>query len=235
MPISPILILHICGASVGLLSGTVAMSFRKGSRRHGLAGRVFAISMLCMSSTGAYIGFTKSQPTNVLMGCLTFYLVATAWSIAKRPDVKTGPFDWGALLLALTVGAGLVIVGWQAAKTPTGSKDGIPAAICFFWGAVALLFAAGDIRMLVRGGVLGAQRIARHLWRMSFAYLIAVMSFFLGKQNLFPAGLRGSKVFFAPPIFVLFLMTFWLVRVSFTKAYKSKSMPRRAAVHPLPT
>jgi len=33
-----------------------------------------------------------------------------------------------------------------------------------------LLAAAGDIRMLVRGGVFGAKRIVRHLWRMCFGF-----------------------------------------------------------------
>jgi hypothetical protein len=36
-----------------------------------------------------------------------------------------------------------------------------------------LLAAAGDLRMLLRGGLFGAQRIARHLWRMCFGLFIA--------------------------------------------------------------
>ena len=41
MPYSPVLIVHICAGTLGLLSGTAAMSFRKGSPRHVLAGKVF--------------------------------------------------------------------------------------------------------------------------------------------------------------------------------------------------
>ncbi len=37
--------------------------------------------------------------------------------------------------------------------------------------------------MLARGGVLGAKRIARHLWRMCFGLFIAAGSFFLGPSN----------------------------------------------------
>ena len=40
MAYSPILIGHICAGSLGLLSGTAAMSFRKGSPRHQLGGFV---------------------------------------------------------------------------------------------------------------------------------------------------------------------------------------------------
>jgi hypothetical protein len=37
--------------------------------------------------------------------------------------------------------------------------------------------------MLLRGGVVGTQRVARHLWRMCFGLFIAAGSFFLGPSN----------------------------------------------------
>jgi len=45
----PILIIHICGGVIGLLSGVAAVSFRKGSPRHRKAGNIFFISMLTMA------------------------------------------------------------------------------------------------------------------------------------------------------------------------------------------
>ena len=44
----------------------------------------------------------------------------------------------------------------------------------------------GDVRMLVRGGVSGAQRIARHLWCMCFALFFRHRLLFLGQQQVFP-------------------------------------------------
>jgi uncharacterized membrane protein len=86
MSLWPLIAFHVCAGSVGLLSGFVTMSFRKGSRCHRLAGDVFVISMLCMSASGAIVGFIKYYLTNsegqwgnFFFGCLTFYLVATAW------------------------------------------------------------------------------------------------------------------------------------------------------------
>jgi uncharacterized membrane protein len=46
--------LHISGGIVGIPAGTAAMTFRKGSRRHALAGDVFVIAMLAMSGTGVH-------------------------------------------------------------------------------------------------------------------------------------------------------------------------------------
>ena len=118
------------------------MSFRKGSRGHRAAGNVFFISMLSMSAAGTYMAFLKSQAGNVIGGVLTFYLVATAWITARRRNGGTGIFDWVALLFALAVGVGIVTLGLEAAVSPTGSKDGVPAVGYFVLGSVALLSAA---------------------------------------------------------------------------------------------
>ena len=49
MPYSPVLIVHICTGTVGLLSGTAAICFRKGSPRHALAGKITADDMRAMN------------------------------------------------------------------------------------------------------------------------------------------------------------------------------------------
>jgi hypothetical protein len=235
MSFSPLLTFHICAGTVGLLSGAAAMFFRKGSHRHRVTGNVFVISMLCLSVSGAYLGFMKHQTLNGLMGVLTFYLVATAWLTARRRDGETGIVDWGALLVPLAVGASLVTYGVAAANSQTGSKGGFPAAAYFIFGSVALLLAAGDIRMLVRGGVSGVQRVTRHLWRMSFALFIAAGSLFMGQQQVFPALLRKTNVLFILGILPLILMIFWLFRVRFANAYKRKSAPSRGDLYSLGT
>ncbi len=55
---SPLLLLHIIGGTLGILSGFVAVFLRKGSRWHGVAGNVFFISMLTMSGCGAYMALS---------------------------------------------------------------------------------------------------------------------------------------------------------------------------------
>jgi uncharacterized membrane protein len=218
----PILLLHICAGTVGLLSGAVAMAFRKGSRRHGIAGNVFFVSMLTMSSAGVYLALMRHQTSNVFGGLLAFYLVATAWTTARRRDGETSLLDWGALFVAIAVGAVIASFGFEAANSPTGSKDGVPAGMYFVLSSVALLSAVGDLRMVLHGGLFGVQRIARHLWRMCFGLFIASASVFLARPQIFHAFLRRTHVIFVLGILPLPLMIFWLVRVRFTKAIKKK-------------
>jgi len=220
MSYSPLLLLHIASGTLGMLSGFVAVSLRKGSRRHGLAGDVFVISMMSLAATGVYLAALKHQPGNILGGTLTFYLVTTAWLTARRKDAGTGIFDWGALLIVLAVTATEVILGLEAAISPTGLKYEYPPGPYFFLGSVALLATVGDVRMLVRGGISGTQRLARHLWRMCFALFIAAASIFLARQQIFPALLQRTGVLVFLSVLPLLLMIFWLFRVRFANAYK---------------
>jgi hypothetical protein len=221
---SPVLLLHIASGTLGMLSGFVAAFLRKGSRRHAIAGNVFVIAMLSLGATGTYLATLKHQPGNILGGMLTFYLVATAWMTARRRDGKPGIFDWGALLIVLAVAAAQLTFGIEAAMSPSGLKYDYPPWPYFIFGLVAVLAGAGDLRMLLRGGITGTQRIARHLWRMCFALFIAAASIFLARQQLFPELLRRMGVLVFLSFLPLLLLIFWLVRIRFAHAYKQREI-----------
>src|SRR5215472_8104684 len=180
MPYSPTLLVHIAGGTLGLLSGTAAICFRKGGRSHVLAGRVFVASMLIMALGAAYLGIVKHQPNNVSGGIFTFYLIGTAWLTARRRPGETSRLDWVALLIPLALGILTWLAGISVLRRGESSQNGVPVGVTFFMGSVMLLAAMGDVRMLVRGGALGAKRLARHLWRMCFGLFIAAGSFFSG-------------------------------------------------------
>jgi len=217
--VTALVILHVCSAAVGLMAGYMAMMLRKGSGLHGAAGTVFFVSILSASGAGGILaGFIHPNAGNVIGSTLTFYLVSTAWMAAKRREAKTGAFDVGALLFVLAIVTAAATWGFQALNSPTGSKDGYPPAMFFIFGSIALLFAASDIRMIVRGGVLGAKRISRHLWRMSFALLFAQLSFYPGQANrLFPKWLRDTNLPYVPAVLIAGVMLLALYRVSVRK------------------
>lgn len=237
MAYSPILLVHIAGGTVGLLSGTAAMLFRKGSARHALAGRIFVVAMLTMASFAAYLAVVRHQPSNIGGGIFTFYLILTAWLTARRRDGETQRLDWFLLLIPLALGTLTWMHGVAIVRSGVDSPDGVPVGMSFFMGSVMLLAAAGDVRMLAGGGVVGAKRIARHLWRMCFGLFIAAGSFFMGPSNrplrlLTAAGLGqhlspalfSTGVYLVLTLLPLILLVYWLVRVRFTSFYKGKAI-----------
>lgn len=241
MAYSPTLIVHTLGGCVGLLSGTAAMVFRKGSTRHVLAGRVFVASMLTMAVFAVYLAVVKNQPNNIGGGILTFYLIGTAWLTARRRDGETSRLDWVALAIPLTIGILTFMTGIKVVRSGASSSDGVPVGMTFLTGSICLLAAAGDVRMLAQGGVFGAKRIARHLWRMCYGLFIAAGSFFLGPNNRplrllsnVGVGQHLSPAFFSTTLYIilsvlpLVLLIFWLVRVRFANAYRGQ--PVRAGL-----
>jgi hypothetical protein len=218
----PLLILHILGGSIGLLSGTVAMAVRKGGRLHRASGNIFTIAMLTLASSGLCLAILKSQRGNIIGSIVTFYLITTAWLAGRRR--ATGLLDWAALLVGIGGAAAVITLGVQTLQNPAGDKSA-PAGMSFFFGLVLLLACTGDIRMLARGGIFGRPRITRHLWRMCFGLFIATGSFFLGQQQVFPAFLRGSVLLTVLALLPFPCMMYWFFRVRFSKTYQTQ-LPR---------
>lgn len=144
-------------------------------------------------------------------------------ALAIAPRMK------GPALFVLGAAVGLMQQGLETGQTLSRSKDGIPAAVFFVFGGVAVLAAALDVRMIARGGVRGPSRLARHLWRMCMACFIAVMSFFAGQPQFFPEAVRKSGVLPIPGLVVLALLAFWLVRVK-SRAPRPAASARPATV-----
>jgi len=108
----------------------------------------------------------------------------------------------------------------QSVAAGTALLGGIPG---FIMSAVAMLMAALDLSVIVRRGVAGRQRIARHLWRMHVGFFAAAGSFFPGQLQFFPEAIQQIKptiVLFFPAFTIIVLMAYWLIRVLFFNRYR---------------
>jgi hypothetical protein len=219
-----ILFLHIGGGSLGMLSGATALVARKGSRLHGIAGTVFFASMLTMAAIGACVspflptGFVNELP-NTIAGIMTFYLVFTSWVAIRRRDGGIGQVEKAGFAVALAVfvaGAIFIVI---ASNSPTGTIGKTPPQAFYVFALVGGIAAASDLKVILQGGISGAARVARHLWRMCTALTIATGSFFLGQQKFLPHSLHGSPLLFVPVFAPLLVMAFWLVRIRLKRRY----------------
>jgi uncharacterized membrane protein len=212
------LALHIIAGALGLLSGFVALSVAKGSKLHRKVGMVFLVSMITMALMGATIAavYGVAPFGNIPIALLTTYLVITALITVRPPAVGTRRLDLTLMLVALGIGAALFSFGFAAVASPNGTLRGFPAPPFFIFGAITVLAIVGDARMLRSGGVQairGAPRLARHLWRMCTALLIAAFSFFIGQAQVIPKPIRIIPLLIMPPLAVLGAILYWLWRV----------------------
>lgn len=225
----PLLVFHITAGVLAMLAGAAAVTFRKGSRWHGVAGNIFVASMVTMGVAASCLAYMKHQTNNFFGGILAIYMVTTAWSAARQKGEQTGFLDWLGFLFALVFGALSVFHGFLKITGREALDPNTYPFMQIFIGSVLLLCAFGDLRVLLHG-ISGKRRIIRHLWRMCFGWFIATGSFFLGQQQVFPVWLQGSPVFIVLALLPLLLLIFWTIRVRFTGAYQKMSALNRFAI-----
>jgi hypothetical protein len=214
---------HILAGSIAIVAGFISVFVLKGLELHRKSGMVFVYSMLVLSTTGAVIATLKHQPASIIGGSLAFYMVTTALLTVRPRNQWSRWIDVGAFVVAVAVGASAIRIGFDFLNTGAGKHNGVPAGMLFFFGAVALLGASGDMRMVLTGGLRGPQRIARHLWRMCFSLFIASGSFFLGQAQVIPKPIRIFPLLAVPALLPLVLLLYWLARVLFTKWYRRRA------------
>jgi uncharacterized membrane protein len=221
-------VLHIAGGAVGLLSGVIAVSARKGGHLHRTAGKVFVASMLVMAMFACYLAVViPDQVVNVFISIFALYLILTAWLTVRRRNNAIGFGEKVALFVGVCLCAPFAILSFQLAtglpplfKSAVPFKGPVLIAVYGFTSVLAIA-AIGDARLVFAGGISGVPRISRHLWRMCLGLTLALGSGFTnGLARLLPGPYHVPTAFFLPQFVPLGLIIFWLIRVRFTGWFK---------------
>jgi uncharacterized membrane protein len=216
---TPQAILHASAGALSIVCGVAALIARKGSPLHRKAGTVFFAVMLVTAVSGAYLGFASNELGNAVAGIVTFYLIATSWVTVRRAEGRVGAFEVGAFLFATAGAAAASWAAFDAVRNNSPLFGGLPYVII---AAIITLAALADLSVLLRRGLRGRQRVARHLWRMQLGFAAAVGSFFPGQLEHFPEysqNIRPIIILFIPFFAVIGVMLAWLIVVLFTRRY----------------
>jgi hypothetical protein len=223
-------VVHIGAGGLGLLAGYLALYSAKGTPLHRKSGRVFVYAMLTMCVAGATMAAARgvAPAINIPAALLTSYLVITAYMTVRPPMAASRWLNPVLMLVALAVGLTSLSFAFEALTSPDGKRDGMPAFPFVMFGVVATLAAVLDLRMIRSRPLTGAPRLARHLWRMSFALFIAAMSFFIGQAKVIPKPIRIFPLLALPVLAVLVTMLYWLIRVRLVPSIRRVRMLRVA-------
>ncbi|MGZ5959520.1 MAG: hypothetical protein ACXWLE_00370 [Rhizomicrobium sp.] len=223
--------LHIGGGAVGLVSGTVAAFARKGGQLHRAAGTIFVVSMVVMAVFAFYLAVVTPDQVNLFISVFVFYLVATAWLTVWRVEGTSGLLEKIALVVAIILLAPFAALAFQLAigappmfKSTVAFKGPVLIALYGFTSVLAIA-AFSDAKVVLAGGISGAPRIARHLWRMCVGLTMAAGSAFTnGLPRLLPGPFHVPPEFFLPQFLPLGVLVFWMIRVRLTGWYKRNSV-----------
>jgi hypothetical protein len=196
---------HIIAGSFLLLFGIGALCFSKGQSKHRVAGNLFFVSLLAMVLS------VPNLLEDPVMAILSAYYGTTAWAIVLRKEKSTGFFEIVAMISIAIISVILFnVVLTSTSLTPTFKF------ILSAWAIVTALSALLDFNMILRGGLSGKHRIARHAWRTCCALLGAVMSFSVNTDEYWP-DFVNSNIFIYLTIGVL---VFWVFRILLTKWFE---------------
>ena len=213
--------IHIAAGGLAIVLGSVALSVKKGGTMHRRSGLLFVCAMLVMGITASILGFRKSSTDgNVFAGLLTLYFVGTALTTVRPVSPWTRRTNAAALTVAILLALAAIVGGVNAFSSPGLSPGGVPfrtIGVMSFVLATALLLAAiGDVRIMRFGMPRGGPRLARHLWRMCFALLIAAASFFSIRERvatILPEPFTTGPMRALPILLVFGAMFYWLWRL----------------------
>jgi uncharacterized membrane protein len=222
-----ILLAHVLAGGLGLLVGYVALAASKGTPLHRKNGLLFVYVMTTMSVTGMIVsGVGGVAPAiNIPAAALTSYLVITSLTTVRPAAARSRPLDIAGMLFALVLGLACIALGFAAiARGGPGAGAAFPI---FMFGVAALLASAGDRRMIRAGGLRGAPRLKRHLWRMCFALFIASIAFYTGRGRVpemfrIPALLAGAVML---PIVAMLYWKWRLRRKRVSRAVVGVTVP----------
>lgn len=226
-----LLYLHIGGGIIGLVAGAAAIASRKGGTTDRSVGNVFFVSMFVTYLIGAGVApfLTEGQRTNFVAGILALYLLISGWRTARRQTIQAGPAEVFGLLIALAVTALGLFFMYVAANSPSGTADGSPSQAFIVFVVAGSAAAAGELNVILRRGISGAARVARHLWRMRFSLFIASGSLFLGQPQVFPAWFNATPLPFGFALAPLAAMAIWLTLVRLRRFELGHAQARRGS------
>jgi hypothetical protein len=189
--------------------------------------------MLVMASFADYLALAiPEQIPNLFIGTFTIYLVATAWMTVRRKERSVGVAEKTALVVILCLCVPFAILSFELA---TGLQPSFKSAVplegpvrvaIYIFTLLVFMATIGDARLVREGGITGARRIGRHLWRMCAGLTFAAGSAFTnGLPRLLPKTVHVPLfLLFVPQLLSLVLLILWMVRVRFTDWYKDLAL-----------
>jgi hypothetical protein len=218
-----LLILHVAAGSLALLAAIFAISFRKGAKKHNLAGKTYFWSMMTIAATAIPVSLLRPNLMLFFVALFSSYMAYAGWRFGRKSRyiMQRKPYvEWTMLF----VGVAMVVSGFF--QVLTGTPMGW---VLVAFGAIGLQFAVQDLRGWGRTEDFGT-RISNHLSHM-LGGTIATVTAVLVQQvvpRLEPTSAFKVIVWLAPTVIITPLIIIWARKVKATQKVRlfQKAMPR---------
>ena len=184
-----LLILHIGGGAVGLITGTLAAGVKKGSKLHKLCGLAFFWGML-FASIAALILSNLPNHENIFLfavGGFTLFMICSGYRIIhlkKRIKLTGNPFtflDNLIFLVGICFGLFLFFIGIN--RIINGISFGVVPSV---FGLISVGFAWQDYKVISRKAEIKQVWMRNHIIRMMGALIASFTAFLVVNFQIQP-------------------------------------------------
>ena len=139
------LVLHIAGGTIALISGLVAMLTLKGSKPHRLAGKIYFWGMTAVFVGAVIVAIGHHKDFLLMVGFFSYYMTVRGYRILFLKKLYQGQkadvLDWFIIFLSgIFI---LALLGWGIWGMMKG--EGM-AIVAFVFGLIGASFLVGDVR-----------------------------------------------------------------------------------------
>jgi hypothetical protein len=178
-----ILAIHIASGTIGLLSGTIAMSLKKAGKLHKVIGKIFFYAMAGVFLTSVYMSIVKNNLFLLMVGFFSFYTAATGYRILflkKLGIQKIAPkfIDYVIGYTGLLAGLAMLVI--TVLIFMRGNMFGF---VTLTFGCISIWMAYKDLTKFKYPPAEKLHWIESHGMRMAGAYTSAVTAFIVVNIN----------------------------------------------------
>jgi hypothetical protein len=206
-----LLLLHIFGGGVGLLSGTINIIRKKGDKKHKLTGKFFLYGMLLSGVSALALSVMHPNYFLFIVGIFTLYMVSTGERYLFLKQLLNGQspifLDWILAGSMLVFGIAFIVFGIKIYLQQ--EKFGL---VFLVFGYISLRFVYSDWQNYTGKAKHKNYWLLAHLQRMTGAY-IASLTAFLVVNKLLPRII----IWLLPTILLTPLIFIWSRKYSIQK------------------
>ncbi len=170
------LVIHIAGGTIALISGLVAMLTLKGSKTHRLAGKIYFWAMTAVFIGALFTAIGHHKDFLLMVAFFSYYMTVRGYRILSLKKLhqgqKAAPVDW-----LITTISGLFLLGlviWGSWNIISGLSMGIVAIV---FGLLGMSFLISDVRSFIRPPKEKMHWWYGHISSMGGSYISAVTAF----------------------------------------------------------
>jgi len=174
--LSIVLLLHIAGGIVALISGLIAMLSRKGGKSHRIAGKIYFWGMTAVFIGAVVVAIGHRNDFLLMVGFFSYYLTVRGYRILSLKKLDQGQkpaaLDW--LIISISAIFIVALFGFGIWIFLKGSGMGVPAVV---FSAVGFSFLFVDVKNFITPPKEKMHWWFTHISSMGGSYISATTAF----------------------------------------------------------